>query len=176
MGLETWKPTCSANSTDFPQYPPNRTLGLQDIQLTAQCLEMFRVTLWGDISRQVINKLIIWNEAKSGVLETEIGHQKEKMRLKLNCCWHLCLLRVSFILLLSSLKTGLAWFLFLSTHCWLASLYQRAKMAFWMTPSSLSAKCYLNALKTREVPSWNRTLKHLVPWFSKFALRTLELP
>lgn len=85
MGLETSKPTCSANSTDFPQCPPNRTLGLQDIQLTAKCLEMFRVTLLGDISRQVIKKLIIWYEAKSGVLETEMGHQKEKMRgYKLN--------------------------------------------------------------------------------------------
>lgn len=64
----------------------SKTLGLQDIQLTAQWLEMFIVTLLGDISGQrSLNKIIIWNEAKSGLLETEMGHQMEKMRgYKLN--------------------------------------------------------------------------------------------
>ena len=40
---------------------------------------MFQVTLSGEISGQLIeNNLSIWMEAKSGVLETERGHQKER--------------------------------------------------------------------------------------------------
>lgn len=77
-------PICSANPTHLLQWPPKhhlRTLGLQDTQLTKQCLEIFQVTLSGEISGQFIdNKLSSWVEVKSGVLETEREHQKEKMK------------------------------------------------------------------------------------------------